>query len=252
MPFKKILQQSQIKAIANSHATARQLNSEEGKVHVVYNGLDETVFFPQSNRHFNEKLGLDPKTAIVGMLGVLARWKGQLEFIRMAKMLFDSGHDVHFVIIGDEIYDTSGESGFKTELINEVKKLKMEDRIHFWGFVDNSSFALNGLDILVHASIKPEAFGRVILEAMACALPVAASADGGVLELIEDGVTGLLFQPGQVEFMARQVSRLLQNPDLRQTLSRNALNRFKKYFTIDRHVDQVIQIYDEIFSEIKS
>ena len=126
-------------------------------------------------------------------MGVLARWKGQLDFVRAAARLIAEGSQDHFVIVGDEIYDTSGESGFGAELRAQVKDLRLESKIHFTGFMADIPEVMNGLDILVHASTLPEPFGRVVIEGYACETPVIASRAGGILEIAEDGRSALLF-----------------------------------------------------------
>lgn len=220
---------------ANSKATAEAFSNAPFNIDVVYNGFDAKALQPRRNRMFNELFKVDASIPIVGMLGVVARWKGQLEFLRMARQVLDQGIDARFVVIGSEIYDTSGDRGFFDTVKEEAKKLGLHDHVHFAGYMNNPAEALNGLDALVHASTKPEPFGRVIVEAMACRVPVVASRAGGVLEIIEERQTGLLFEPANPTDMARALSTLLNDSALREAIALRARKSFEERFTNEQY-----------------
>jgi glycosyltransferase involved in cell wall biosynthesis len=202
-----------------------------------------------SNRIFNEKMAVSVNTPMIGILGVLTRWKGQLEFLKMAKELIRRGSDAMFVVIGGEIYDTGADRGYGLELKIEAERLGIVNRIYFTGFEADPARMINGLDVLVHASIKPEPFGRVILEAMACGVPVAASAAGGVLEFVKNDATGRLFSPGNTVEMADAVEVLTKNAVIRDALIKRARDQFLLKFTTAHHARAVARYYDGIISE---
>ena len=109
--------------------------------------------------------------------------------------------------------------------------------------------AINALDILVHASVQPEPFGRVVAEAMGCGVPVVASASGGILEVVRDGETGLLVKPGDVGGLTEAVETLLGDEPLRKELAEQGRREFLERFTDQRHLDGMIRLYDLIASE---
>jgi glycosyltransferase involved in cell wall biosynthesis len=232
--------------VANSAATSRAFGGGAG--FVVHNGLDPEQFRREPNGELRERLGLAPGTPVVGIVGALARWKGQLEFLRMARiLLIERGLDAGFAVIGGEIYDTaSPDAGLEGRLREEAERLGIARRVHFTGFVDDAARAINGLDVLVHASVRPEPFGRVIVEAMACGVPVVAADAGGVPELVRDGETGLLAPPGGVAAMADAVARLLTDPGRRTRLADRAREDFLERFTLERHVRGIAAVYDAI------
>lgn len=236
---------SKITLIANSKATANSFLSDPS-IFVVLNGIDTSQYFERPNRCFQTNDKADPPIPIVGILGVIARWKGQREFIEMAGLVLKRHKDVNFVIIGDQIYDTAGDRGLLSELKVRVSELGIGNQVFFVGFKKNTVEALNGLTILVHASIRPEPFGRVLLEAQSCGIPVVASAAGGVLEIIEDGKNGLLFAPGSIEEMAACVCKLLENSALAKKIAQAGLQHVNKNFTLNRHAQQIISIYDKV------
>ncbi len=237
--------------ISNSYATQKSLvlndAPEKGSARVIYNGIEPRVFFPHRQDHFRKLFGVESTVPIIGIMGVLARWKGQVEFIRMARMLLSMGIDARFVIIGDQIYDTVADPDFRKVLDQEVAKLELNKFFHFAQFQEDAARAINGLDVLVHASIRPEPFGRVILESMACGVPVVASAAGGVLELLEGQKTGCLFPPGDVLEMAKAVKSILVEADLREVLIKNSRAVFLEKFTVQSCVDQIIEVYRRLW-----
>jgi glycosyltransferase involved in cell wall biosynthesis len=238
-----------VRVTANSRATADSFSYRDEAVQVIHNGLDPSIYVRKPNRIFSSALGVSDDTPIVGILGVIARWKGQDLFLNMAKRLIEQGTKARFVVIGAEIYDTRGQDrGLKQALQDEAHALGIAERVLFAGFRENVE-AINGLDVLVHASIRPEPFGRVILEAMACGVPVVAAAAGGVLELVDDGENGLLFAPGNIGEMAHAVSRLLDSKPLMGAISQSARARFLARFTAEQHEQEIARIYDEIIDE---
>jgi glycosyltransferase involved in cell wall biosynthesis len=214
---------------------------------VVHNGLNAASYPASPNRRYNERFQIPRGAPLVGIIGVLARWKGQPEFIQMARAMIESGSAAHFVVIGDEIYDTGSDRGYGTSLRELARGL--EGRLHFAGYETDPAVAIGGLDVLVHASIRPEPFGRVVIEGMACEVPVVCAAAGGVLEVVKDRTTGLLFPPGDVNAMGRAVGELISDPGLRRRLARAGREEFLDRFTRERHVEQIVALYRSILSE---
>ncbi|MEK7397786.1 MAG: glycosyltransferase [Candidatus Poribacteria bacterium] len=232
--------------VANSKCTAQSLSMMKKQVTIIHNGLDPDVFKRSRNTYLHEKVGIDESAPIVGILGALARWKGQLEFIEMARRLSLKNDHAHFVIAGAEIYDTRAEKGFLLELMDMVTGHRLDSRIHMVGFEADQVRVLNSLDILVHASIKPEPFGRVVLEAMAVGVPVVAAAAGGILELIDDGINGFLYTPGDVGQMAEKVRILLADDELCRKTADSARKKFEEKFLLKKHVEAVISVYNQL------
>jgi len=217
--------------VANSRSAA---DSIKIGTPVVYNGVSP-LDFPFTRGHdIHRELGLAPAVPIVGIVGVLARWKGQIEFLQMARELCQRGHNAHFVVLGEQIYDTAGDQGYSEQLKKLCRELGIENRVSFLGFRRDSAPLLRSMDALVHASIKPEPFGRVIIEAMASGTPVTASAAGGPLEILQHGATGLLHQPGDILGMADNVEKLLR-PEFAEPIRRAALTSYQEKFTHERY-----------------
>src|SRR6185437_8182985 len=100
--------------------------------------------------------------------------------------------------------------------------------------------AYAALDVMVHASTQPEPFGRTAIEAMAAGVPVVAAAGGGISEVIEDGLSGLLTPPGDAGALARALADLHARPELRAALSAQGLARVRQRFTEEMVAQMVV------------
>lgn len=199
---------------------------------VVYCGFSETQYAPKKNTYLHDLLKIPHHHRLVGLVGVYARWKGQKEFILAANLALSSLKDCHFLLIGGQIYDTSGEKGFTQQLRDLVKTLNHESSIHFVPFQQHPEMVYNSLDLLIHCSIEPEPFGRVIVEGLFCEIPVIASAAGGALEIIRDETYGLVHTPGDYQDLAKQILRSLNDPD-RDEKARLAAQKTRRDYSLD-------------------
>lgn len=244
-----------VHVVANSKATARSfLRKRSDLIPVIHNGIDANRFAPRPNRVLHREAGFDEASPLVGIIGALAGWKGQDLFLRMAERITrEPGlESARFAVIGDEIYDTAGDHGVRAGLEKLASQLGIANRVHFAGFKKDAAEAINSLDVLVHASVKPEPFGRVVMEAMACGVPVVAAGDGGILELVEPGRTGILFPPSDVEAMSEGAMRLLKDESLRASLGSAGRGRVLSGFTLERHRERVVELYARVLSESSS
>jgi glycosyltransferase involved in cell wall biosynthesis len=199
--------------VSNSESVRRDAASALGGrsgVRRVYNAVDLEAFRPDG-----PALDLAARAALpgdagfvrVGLVGTFARWKGHEVFIdAIARM--QSRASVRAYIIGDAVYDTSGSQWSRGELQARVGAAGLNGTIGFTGHIDEVPDALRSLDIVVHASTRPEPFGMVIAEAMAAGRAIVASSAGGAGELFEDGVSGLGHAPGDASQLAARLDAL--------------------------------------------
>jgi len=243
-----LAQNSRVFSIANSKATAQSLPRGKARLRVVHNGIPFHQCVEKNHREFQKQLKMDPAVPIVGFMAGLAQWKGPFEFLEMAKEILSRGKKLGFVLVGGEVFDTGSEKGILKQLKEKAKAMGLEEKVLFTGQIRDPIWALNGMDILVHCSNRPEPFGRVVVEAMALGKPVVAAGAGGILEILENEKTGLLFPPGDVLAMASQVEKLLDQPELLQKLARSGQVRAQKVFSLEKHVQGVLDFYQEILA----
>ncbi|MEM1415959.1 MAG: glycosyltransferase family 4 protein [Myxococcota bacterium] len=216
------LRRSAAGAIANSHAVARDLSAVAPGLptRTVHNAIDLHRFRPGPPDPALVPPGAEGAVR-VGLVSTFARWKGHALFLDAAARLKErfGPEALRFVIVGGPIYATAGSQWSREELAAEVRARGLEAYVHFAGFVDAPERAYRSLDVVVHASTRPEPFGRVIVEAMACARPVVVSAEGGASELFEHGVQALGFTPRDPRSLADAIASLAEDPERRQALA---------------------------------
>lgn len=155
---------------------------------------------------------------VYGMVCRLQEWKGQDLFLRAFARAFPSSSE-KALIVGGALF---GEESYREQLRDLVKDLGLEGRVRLTGHVDDVLPLLESMNVLVHASVIPEPFGQVVLEGMACGLPVIAPDAGGPMEVITDGVDGLLFRMGDEQELSARLLALAQSTELRENIGRAA------------------------------
>ena len=175
---------------------------------------------------------------VVGIVGRLAPWKGQDVFLRAFAEAFPTGTE-RALVVGGALF---GEDAYGDELRRLVVDLGIADRVEFTGHVDDVGAPLQRMHVVVHASVIAEPFGQVVVEAMAAGRAVVATAAGGPLEVIDDGVNGLLVPPGDVTVLAATLRRLADDEIEREALGALAVVRAAD-FRPERIAPDVLRLY---------
>lgn len=237
--------------IANSTAVGEHLAAmgvDRDLVHVVPNGIDGHRFTPDGPvAPLREELGWPSDTPLVGTVGMLTRWKGQDVFLRAFADVLRAWPQARCVVAGDEIYVTRGQTGFGDELRRVARELGIEHAVAFTGYRRDVPAVLRALDVVVHASVEPEPFGRVVGEAMASARPVVATDAGGVPE-VTGRETALLVPPGDVEAMSRAIQQLLADRTDARRRAAAGRERILRSFPVAAHVERVQTLYDSLLT----
>lgn len=192
------------------------------KLPVIYNGIQKFELVQRENRIFT-----------VGTLGELHRIKG-LDILLEAWVKFVDKREARLVIVND------GEE--KENLQNMAKKLDISGSIEFRGFVDNARSLLSTFDVFCQPS-RSEAMPYAPLEAGLAGLPVIATSVGGVPEIIENGISGILIPPEDSETLLSSLILLYENPDLRERLGLALKETVEKNFPLENMVNKTLQIY---------
>src|SRR5215213_6978631 len=188
---------------------------EEDRVHLIPPGVNPSLFEGPFEDPFS---GVGkPRVLFVGRL---ALQKGVGTLVAAAGLIDDPS--VQVILVGD--------GPERPALERKAKQTGVVDRLRFVGFVSHEelSAAMSHADLLVLPSLYEE-LGTVLLEAMQAGLPIVASKTGGIPDVIENGVNGLLVPPGDPEALARAVNRLLADRGLARRLSEGAQQRGKDY-----------------------
>lgn len=213
---------------------------------VIYDAVDEAGFRPtQDPAAVRAALGcgLTPDTPCVGIVGNIQEWKGQSVVVEAMARVHQQVPGAHCLIVGGA-HRAGGE--YERVLRQRVTALGLESVVHFIGFRTDVADVMNVLDVVVHASVRPEPFGRVILEAMLLGKPVVGAAAGGVPELITDGETGFLVPPGDAMALADRLVVLLNDEPMRHAVGERARQWARSRFSLARHVADITNLYNEV------
>lgn len=154
----------------------------------------------------------------IGMVGRLQRWKGQHVFVEAFAREF-RGTGVRADLAGAPLF---GEAAYEEELRALAARLGVADQVRFLGHVDDVSGFLDSVDVLVHASTRPEPLGQTVIQGLARGMPVVATEGGGPGEWIRSGFNGLLVPPDRPEALAAALRTLVDSAELRGKLAAGA------------------------------
>lgn len=208
-------------AVSNSAARQRALQAAKD-VRVVHNGVSPAFF--GVNRLRADKVR-------ISMVAHLTPLKGHLAFIDVIAALRRDGIDLRATLAGDSPYRTSAHS----EYGETVRKRAHEVGISMLALRPGSmpDFA-SQTDVLAHLAERPEGFGRAVAEAQASGAPVVGYRWGGLAEIVEDGRTGILVEPGDLQAATKALATLAQDERLRESMGRAARSRAGHLFTEER------------------
>ena len=215
------------------------LSKNPEKVTVIHNGADIREFYPIiSGDDVRSEFNLKPNVPVAGVVGNLLVWKGQEYFIRAASEVRKVIPSAMFLVVGD------GEC--RHDLERSSEKLGIRDKVIFTGRRFDIPKLMAAMNVIVHSSITPEPFARVILEAMAMGKPVVAMNGGGVPEVIKDGVNGISIPPKNASLMARKIMELLSDRDKAKKMGQAARKCIEEHFSIEAIVKKIQKEYLQI------
>jgi glycosyltransferase involved in cell wall biosynthesis len=225
--------------IAVSKAIERKLADEHrdgAPVRLIYNGVDLDRYDHQEPCcSLRDDYGMEPWSQIVGVIARLEPEKGHQTLIESWPIVLRDVPDAYLLIVG--------EGSERGALEGRAAAKRVAHRVVFTGRRDDVPAVTAALDVAVLPS-RREAQGLSILEAMALSRPVVASDVGGIPEMIEDGVTGLLVPHDNPRALAAAIVRLLTDHALADTIARQAHDLVHDRFCIELMVKQIEEIYD--------
>lgn len=226
------------RVIANSAATAATLPGVP-RLTVAHPGLTADQVTPAPRRAQPEG------PPVVGIVGRISPTKDQLTFVRAAATVAASLPGARFRVVGEPSF---GAEAYAAEVAAEVRRLGLEDRFTFTGFVADVAGELDAMAVCVHAAAVPEPFGQVVTEAMARGVPVVATRGGGVTEILEDGGVplGWLVPPGDPVALATAVTHALSDPEEARVRAAAAWRSATERFDIERTAGTVMAVWEEV------
>ena len=233
-------------AVAVSHAVAdRWLPYLQGlDVRVVHNGIDADAFAARAQPgRFRAELGIASDAPLLAIAGQLVPWKGHGDFLYAVARVRDEFPAASAVIAGADLF--GDHPRYVRGLHRLASKLGLGQAVRFLGYRDDMPDLMADADVLVVAS-DAEPFGRVALEAMAVGTPVVGYASGGLPEVVEDGRSGLLAEPGSPAALAARVDDLLRDPVRARAMGEAGRRRVRDLFSAGAHAEDVAAVYRQV------
>lgn len=209
-------------------------------ISIVPNGVDDKRFFPAKNREeIKAKFGLE---------GNIVLYVSRMSYRKGPHVLLNA-----FSKIEDATLVMAGSGEMLPFLKAQAKFLGIEDRVVFMGYVPDDVLpeVFRMADIFVLPSVSSEAFGIVVLEAMASGVPVVATDVGGIPEVVKENEAGLLVPPGNELELREAIQKLLNDEELRKQYGSKGRKAVEEKYSWDKVVVEIEKIYEEILSNIQ-
>jgi len=234
--------------VAVSHA-ARDYHIGQGidsrRVAVVHNGIDCNHWAPrQPTGALRAELGIPQDAFVVLSVGQIGLRKGQDVLARAVKCGGDEFAQVHCVVVGERNSEKQESVEFERMVRAEFATGPLANRIHWLGRRNDIKFLMTEADLLVHCAHQ-EPLGRVLLEAAASGLPIVATDVGGTAEILVDGESAMLVQPGSPDDLAGTLAAMLRSDALRAGFSRAARDTVRTRFDIESAAARLAAVWDQ-------
>ncbi len=219
----------------------REFHFHHNNITVIHNGIDRRRFYPsrEFRTAFRQRYGLEGRF-VIGTVGRFHPVKDHFTLIRGFARFHQSVPDAHLVLVGRETY-----RGLKQQYLNLIVDLGIQNHVLFVPPSREVEKLYNGFDVFCLSSVS-EGCSNVILEALACGVPVVATRTGGNPELVQHGETGLLFEVHDADGLARQLLQLYQNSDLLHALQEAGPRTIAAQFSLERTVDKYQRLYESL------
>ncbi len=210
------------------------------KLQLIHNGIDYSPYL-QASGQLRKELGVSEDTVVVGMVGRVHYWKGQDYFLQIASQLDKKFPDLHFVMIGDAF---PGYEYLYQELSAIINKENLQKKLTNLGYRTDVAELLQGFDILVLPSILPDPFPTVVLEAMASGKAVVATRQGGALEMVDNGVTGIWIPVKEATRAAAAMEQLVTDPALRKLMGDKGRQKVLSEYSLEAFENKMIKVFE--------
>ena len=207
----------------------KRIGISDHKMQVIYNGLNDLALGAQPATKPDD-------TVRLGIVGQVNSWKGHADLLEAFGQIGVRWPNTELHIFGQ------GSEAYSRQLKQQSTDLGIADQIKWHGYVNDRAAIFQGIDLLVTPSRFEEPFGLIAVEAGLFALPMVATRQGGLSEIIEDGITGILVPSNDPTALAEGIQRLLADPDLRLSMGIKARQRMLERFSNERFINDFLSL----------
>ncbi len=211
------------------------------RVITLHDAVDTGLFSPASTdrQRVRNEFGFSNDIVVVGFVGRFSPGKGHEELLESASILRTRFPSVRYLIVGEASY---GEQEYEQRVRSKCETMGLGDIVTFAGFRNDIPDVMSAFDIFAFPS-HAESFGMVLIEAMALERPAVSTNCDGVVDIVEDGVTGLSVEPRSGPRLAEAIARLLSDPSLRERMGKAARQRVLELFDQKSQIRKLEEIY---------
>lgn len=197
---------------------------------------------PQDVGQLRRSLEIEVTSQIVTIVGSISERKGHRDFLDAARLILARRPRTLFLVLGE---DLEGNGAYRLVMEEHARTCGIADRVRFLGFRTDTADWIAASDLIVLPSLK-EGLPLSLAEAHGCAKPVVATRIDGIPEIVEDGVSGFLFEPHDVEGMSAAITRLLEDDSRRLEMGAAGRHRAERIFSQRAHAAKVQQVYERL------
>lgn len=228
-------------AVANHVKQSRFV--KEDQVRVIYNGVDNAVYYPMQAGAVREKIGIQQDSLVIGMIGRVNAWKGQEDFLEAVTPILKANPQAVAFLAGSAF---EGEEWRVEELEAKIAASSVASQIKRIDYYNQTTELYNMFDIFVLPSTNPDPLPTVVLEAMACGKPIVGYRHGGVCEMVKEGENGLLATPNQPAELSKVIQELVENPEKRKQFGQASVARQRDLFSLESYIKNFSELYNDL------
>jgi len=233
--------------IAISTAIRDRLGSQgisSDRISLIHDAIDLDEFCPRTDgTAIRKEFGISGDDLAVGLFGRIVPWKGTREFVLAFQRVIQRIPKAKAYLVGDV---SDGDVAYLEAVQELIEASGLKDRCVLTGYRDDVPAVMMAMDLIVHASIKPEPFGMVLIEGMAMEKPIVATVGGGPDDIVLPDITGLLVPRGDPHGLAEAMSELLTDPERRKRMGRAGRDRVERHFSKERYAAEVLAVYHSV------
>jgi glycosyltransferase involved in cell wall biosynthesis len=205
-------------------------------------GIDVNEFHPgPPSRNLRRELGLAEGHRLVGLISYLRAYKGHDYFIDAAARVLQSVNDVTFLIVGEGPEESAIRSHIATRGVT--------GQVRMLGFRDDLLNVFRSLDLFVIPSVEGDTIPQALMQALALGLPVISTTVGSIPDVVQDGQTGFIVPPRNVELLADRMRTLLTDPGLRAAMGVRGRSMVERDYSLDAMLDRLEHVYQKVLDE---
>jgi teichuronic acid biosynthesis glycosyltransferase TuaC len=240
--IKKILQKAEKIIVVSNELKKIAINNfgDNKNIRVIGNGIPINKIINMNNLDHKSKI----KKKILLSVSYLIKRKGIEYNLRAFSRLTEKYPNFKYQIIGD---------GIERNILEDLsKELKITDKVEFLGMLTHDKVFKKMLEADIFSLPSwNEAFGVVYIEAMACGKPVIGCKGEGIEDFVENGKTGMLVKPKDVDSLAKAMSYLLSNPDKAREMGEKAQKLVLENYTWEKNAEETIKVYQEVINNAR-